>query len=384
MQNAFTWHPATTILPTGRPQAVEQLRDLITQNASFAVSSAVLTQLPNAPEPELHCTTSGSSGQPKVIRRTQASWRHSFAINGTALNLTPQSCVATFGNFDTSLALYATCEAAHHGARVLPLHGMRPNRQHTALATHGATHLYLTPTQLQLLCSGAPLPHVQTLMIGGGTLHAPTLARAANTFPNANCIQFYGAAETSFITWTTPGTPSGSVGMPYPNVTLKIRDSAGLETKNAGEIWVKSPYLATGYVSGTSPDTVWENGFISVGELGQLDQSGNLYVLGRKNRMVTISDTNVFPETVETYLATLFPQAHIAVLAQPDPKRGHHLIAAIAGPNIPAIDTILRQCRAALGPLRTPRSLHIVREIPMLPAGKPDYESLRHMIGVPQ
>jgi long-chain acyl-CoA synthetase len=379
-QRSFEWQASATVLRSDA--AMTRLRALVRARSSIAVSASGVAPIDSAPtEPTryLHCATSGTGGQPKVIRRAHPSWIKSFVVNGRVLGLSSFDCVAVFGTLAHSLVLYGTLEAAHHGARILGLHGLRPDRQLAALAREQATILYITPTQLGLL-SGGPARAVGSLrhiLVGGGRLGEPVATAAAQTFPNARLIHFYGAAETSFVAWSDETTPPGSVGAAYPGVTISIRDDQGARTTGIGEIWVKSPYLFDGYASGQSTDTRWDDGHLSIGELGRLDDQGNLFVAGRKSRMVTISDSNVFPEEIERFLAATLGTDTVAVIPLPDAKRGHRLVAVVAGPCAGITEQdLLVLCRQTLGPLRAPRRVHFVPALPMLPVGKPDYRAI--------
>ena len=379
-QRSFEWQASATVLRSDA--AMTRLRALVRARASIAVSAsgvAPLDSAPTKPARYLHCATSGSGGEPKVIRRAHSSWMKSFTVNGRALGLSSFDCVAVFGTLAHSLVLYGTLEAAHHGARILGLHGLRPDRQLATLAREQATILYITPTQLGLLCGGPAraTESMRHILVGGGQLSERVATAAARTFPNARLIHFYGAAETSFVAWSDQTTPPGSVGAAYPGVTISIRDDQGARTTGIGEIWVKSPYLFDGYASGQSADTRWDGDCLSIGELGRLDGHGNLLVAGRKSRMVTISDTNVFPEEVERFLATTLGTDTVAVIPLPDAKRGHRLVAFVAGPCTTTTEhDLLVLCRQRLGPLCAPRRVHFVPALPMLPAGKPDYRAI--------
>ena len=365
---AFHWHPATRIIDAAPDLAALRLavqgghglrcgRDGVTTHAGH----------------DLLCETSGSSGAPKVIRRSVASWQASFAVNGAALDLGPPSCVAVFSGFGASLALYGALEGAHHGAALVSLAAVAPGSWAGRVAASGATTLYITPTQAALLCApGRVLPSVRHILVGGGALSPMTEAMARAACPQARLIQFYGAAETSFITWTDDRTPPGSVGRAYPGVTLRLDDD--------GLIGVRSPYLFSGYASGDSALTRWSDGFLSVGEIGHLDPEGNLFILGRRDRMVTVADHNVHPEAAEACLARLAPTARSVVVAVPDARRGARLVACVAGPTAGQSDAdLLRACRAALGPQAAPHRLLRLAALPLLPSGKPDLVALTRL-----
>ena len=363
---AFRWHEDTRFLRADTVQ--DGLRDAVRAGFSLRVEGGRITGF-KAPQPVLLCATSGSSGAPKVIRRTPASWQTSFAVNGSVLGLGPAAIVAVFSGFDSSLALYAVLEAAHHGAAILSLSGVRPDRQARAIADSRADVLYLTPTQLTELCkSSSALSSVRCIMVGGGRLSLAAVEAAARTFPAARLIQFYGAAETSFITWTDASTPPGSVGRPYPGVVLHVDDD--------GTIWVRSPYLFEGYEHGESRHTRWRDGFLTVGEVGHLDPGGHLFLTGRAGRTVTVADRNVSLDRVEAALSHLIPGAQIVVVAVPDSRRGARVVALVAGaPTEDSADDLHRLSRQHLGPIMAPHRIQMCDAVPMLPGGKPDYRT---------
>jgi long-chain acyl-CoA synthetase len=193
--------------------------------------------------------------------------------------------------------------------------------------------------------------------------------------PTAQIREFFGASETSFITMADYSTPEGSVGQAYPGVTLRV--AAPFET---AEIWVRSPYLFDGYEQGETPDTRWDGDFLSVGELGFLDTAGNLFLRGRKSRMVTVADQNVFPDEVERVLLQHPNILHAAVVAVADAKRGYALVAVLQ-PHAPIKEQDLRQrCKLALGAASVPRRFVMLDQMPLLPAGKPDLQALEALV----
>ena len=181
-------------------------------------------------QPVFETLTGGSSGAPRRIRRSQASWIASFAVNARLFGIGPACRVAILGQLIHSLALYGAVEALHLGAELHLLEGLRPDRQCDALAQRRVSLLYATPAQLRLLVAagGAPLLDLRVVLVGGSKLD-PALRKAmAQMAPLCAVHEFYGAAEASFITLAGPETPEESVGAPYPDVDLRVID---------GEVW---------------------------------------------------------------------------------------------------------------------------------------------------
>ncbi|MDP0927492.1 AMP-binding protein [Paracoccus onubensis] len=322
--------------------------------------------------PLLLCQSSGSTGRAKTIRRGHASWIASFEVNRSLFGLGSHDCYAVLGHLGHSLSLYAVTEAVHLGANVLALGGDGPRRQVEAIRVGKASVLYATPAQIRLLCraGAARLDRIRHVICGGGLLAPGEREEFAAFFPNALIYEFYGAAETSFISISGPDTPTGSVGRPYPDVDLRLG--------NTGEIWLRSPYLFDGYDGEGSVDTRWRDGFLTVGEIGWLDGAGNLVLRGRKSRMVTVADVNVFLEDIERIMAGICGARSCAAVSVRDRMRGNAVIGFVEGGSDGlTAELILTKCRDALGPLSTPRRIEFLGQMPMLPSGKPDLLALQ-------
>jgi long-chain acyl-CoA synthetase len=297
--NGFQWHHGARLigpdgvvqqpLPVGdtviadRP-AVRALAVALARGQGFRVGGAGEV----APD-GFETLTGGTSGDPRRVRRTIASWQASFAVNAGLFGIGPGVRVGIPGRLCHSLALYGALEGMHLGAEVHLLDGLRADRMARALAACDV--VYATPAQVRMML-GMPWPALRHMVIGGAKLDAGLRVALARFAPQAQLTEFYGAAEASFITMSDAATPDGSVGRAYPGVEIVV---------DAGEVWVRSPYLFAGY-AGTGPAR-WRDGWLSVGEYGRLED-GYLYLQGRAGRMVTIADQNVFMDEVEAYLAT--------------------------------------------------------------------------------
>lgn len=398
-QDRFKWHEAARLYageqelpraPEGQHDsyralpatpafdALAALTTAITQQAPFCLSDWPLPDDISCPPAAFLTLTGGASGRPKAVRRSQASWIASFEVNTDRFALTPRDSVAVLGQLSHSLSLYAVLEALHLGLDAHVLADHAPRRQAERIAEAGATILYATPTQLRLLAraAAAPLPSLRLVLCGGGALDPATRAAVGRLCPQAAVHVFYGAAETSFITLADADTPEGAVGRPYPGVELRLMNEEGQPATGVGEIWVRSPYLFDGYALGHSDETRWREGFVTVGEMGALDAKGNLWIKGRRQRMVQIADQMVFPETVEAVISaeTGLP---CAVLPRDDALRGQHLVAVVEAPaGEPPAEEIIAHCRATLGPLTSPRRIYFCSDLPLLPSGKPDLRVL--------
>lgn len=336
----------------------------------------------------LICETSGSSGGAKSIRRRPLTWIKSFEHTARAFKVSSQDTYAVFGSLGHSLSLFSTLEALHLGADLAVLSDLKPKRQIVALDKCGATVLYATPTQLKLLVKAgevlgrSSILSVRHIFIGGGKLLQSVKDDVAALFPNADVKEFFGASETSFITMSDTSTPVGSVGRPYPGVTLRVGETPDGVQDGVGEIWVKSDYLFDGYADNKDHGTRWRDGYLSIGEMGYLGRDGSLFLRGRQDRMVTISDVNVFPEDIEAVIGALPDVQCCAVITIPDAERGHMAICIIQTTAADLTPSIIRKhCRSKLGSHAIPKAVYFVPEIPLLTAGKPDLQLLKSRFG---
>lgn len=355
------------------PQALALLIELWNKQRSFRALQHSPWIMPLEDERYIECSTGGSTGVAKIIRRHRESWQGSFNVNQRYFELGLDDRYAIFGELNHSLALYATCESIALGIALEVLSRMRPRSQLARLIESDVTVLYITPTQLRLLIAvGELCSKVRLILCGGSKLDDRLREQTRRCFPNARIHEFYGASETSFITLSDSDTPPGSVGKAYPGVDIIIKNS----DRQIGEVWLKSPYLFENYAQGSSDETRQCAGYITVGEMGRLDSSGNLWLYGRKSRMVTSADHNVYPERVEALIAQLTGSI-CAVIARPDKLRGWILWAYIQGRLTDEQEQGLRLAiRQQLGSIMEPKKFFGLTALPQLPSGKPDLRAL--------
>ena len=321
------------------------------------------------------CETGGTSGKPKRIRRTAESWLASIRVIFEKYTNSSE-CYGILGDLGHSLAFYAAVEAQIIGNRCVSVVGRSPKEQAQQFADAGVDVIYATPTQLRLLCkSHRVLENVQVVFIGGGRLDPETRAQVQFLAPNAQILQFYGAAETSFITLAEPHHDAVSVGIAFPGVEIDIRNIDG---DGIGDVWVKSPYVFLGYAQGHAPDTHWQDGWLTIGELGKIDGAGQLFLSGRKSRVFTVADKTIYPEDIEQYLNAQTEVIASAVIPVDDPLRGARIYVALCSDQ-----TDDDRMQGMLGELKD-RGVIVDRwriygsdDWPMLMSGKPNYQTLR-------
>jgi long-chain acyl-CoA synthetase len=156
-------------------------------------------------------------------------------------------------------------------------------------------------------------------------------------------IQGYGLTETApVVTVNHPfAMRRGSVGKPIHGLKVKVAAD--------GEILVQGDNVTQGYFNAPEATSeAFEDGWLRTGDIGEVDESGRLYVKGRKKEMIVLPDgLNVFPDDVERVLDGMPGVRESAVVGLKDAsgERVHAVLVADPGTDL---DVIARVANAKL------------------------------------
>jgi long-chain acyl-CoA synthetase len=133
-------------------------------------------------------------------------------------------------------------------------------------------------------------------------------------------LEGYGLTEASpVLTVTRPQNKliAGSVGRPVPGVEVKIIDA---EAGGIGEVIARGPNVMLGYFNNReATEAVLQNRWLYTGDLGRLDDEGNLYLVGRsKDIIVDTNGKNVYPDEIEELYADSPFIKELSVVGLPD------------------------------------------------------------------
>ena len=260
------------------------------------------------------------------------------------------------------------------------------------LARGDARAMVAVPSQLILMLDLAQrrnlpaMPQVSLLMIGGAPWTRARTPELQALFPQARIVEFYGASETSFIAWTDSDSslPDHVVGHPFSNVEVRI-DSATPHTP--GLIYVRSPMVFSDYVTltGDQQSALLRDGdWLSVRDVGHIDQQGRLHLSGRQQRMLLVQGKNLFPEEVENLLATHPAVISASVQGVADPVRGAQVSALLQLRTPVSASALTAFCRERLEPYKIPRRFYLCENWPLTPSGKSDHKALAQQLATGQ
>ncbi|MEH0971310.1 amino acid adenylation domain-containing protein [Micromonospora sp. CPCC 205546] len=259
------------------------------------------------------------------------------------------------------------------------------------LAEVTPTVLHLTPATARLLsaaavAAGVTLPSVRLVGLGGAAMTRAGLADARKLFPRARLLSYYGTTETPQVVSVADVGADGNVGTGGPTAHLSVVTPAGLPApvNGIGEIVVRGPYLALGYLGDPARtarqfhlrDGVRE---YRTGDLGHRRPDGSIVLTGRADRQVTVNGLRVEPAELES-VAREHPLARDCVVTTTARSGSTEVVAFVEGdPGALSSEDVFRHFAERLPDTMTPTRVLVVPAIPSTPNGKPDLDRLAEL-----
>ena len=380
------------IISSGRCAAVSDpdWPDAVRQRVQSGFSSATAdVDAPHAISPFYIGFTSGSTGMPKGFRRHHQSWTESLRICLDTFGADAASCVLAPGRFSHSLFLFGMVLGLWSGAGVVVQDRFSASRMVDTLRSGRTPCLVAVPSQLLVLLElasrrhVAPIDGLRLILISGARWMRERTPDLQALFPQARIVEFYGASETSFMAWMDADAhaPAQAVGRPFANVDIDIRQPQ--PPLGTGQIFVRSHMLFMDYV-GIEPDhtaAVRDGDWLSVRDMGYVDATGLLCLVGRENRMLVTQGKNLFPEEVEAVLMAHPEVVNVSVQGVPDAIRGQQVVAMLQlNPSTMTTADLTRLCRARLEGYKVPKRFMVCSDWPMTASGKTDHPALAALL----
>ena len=314
--------------------------------------------------------TSGTTGRPKGCWRTAAQeaaraqeLRTSYALGPGDTHL----IVCPLAHSAPGILLRAVRAV---GGRTVIAPRFTPETFAGDVAQHGASVVFLVPTQVHRLLAlpqlPPPPPSLRAVIVAGAPFAPAHKAAFAAWLGPGRLWEFYGSSETGTVSVIGPDEHAahpGSVGRPPPGVSVRVHD---------GEIFVRSPAVMAGYLDEPAHT---RDGHISVGDLGTIDDAGWLTLVDRKHDTIITGGLNVYPAEVERALAALPEVAGAVVFGVADDEWGQ-IVAAVVAPREPgrALDgaAVRAALRDQLAGYKLPRAFASceLAELPIGSSGK--------------
>ena len=240
------------------------------------------------------------------------------------------------------------------------------------------TRLLERPELDRARCAGMRL-----FISGSAPLSEPTFA-AWEARTGHRILERYGMSETMMNTSNpldgerVPGT----VGFPLPGVEARVADQDGrvLERGQVGVIEVRGPNVFSGYwrMPEKTVEEFRPDGFFITGDLGVMDESGRIAIVGRAKDLVISGGYNVYPKELERLLDELPGVVESAVIGVPHPDFGEGVVAVLVADagRIGAAD-VRRALEGRLAAFKQPKAVVHVDALPRNAMGKVQKNELR-------
>jgi acyl-CoA synthetase (AMP-forming)/AMP-acid ligase II len=225
------------------------------------------------------------------------------------------------------------------------------------------------------------LSSLRLAVTGAAMIPVDLIERMRAELGFSTVITGYGLTETTGVaTMCRHGDDARTIattsGRALPGMEVRIVDGSGAElaTGVAGEIMVRGYNVMLGYdgdPEGTAA-AINGDGFLATGDIGVLDERGNLAITDRKKDMIIVGGFNVYPAEVEQLLCQFPGVAQVAVIGIPDDRLGEVAKAFVVAAPGAAIDpqAVLNWCIERIANFKVPRQLELIDELPRNASGK--------------
>ncbi len=310
-------------------QGGELFYDRLQQDYSGEVLPPEL--LPQSGDIAAYFHTGGTTGLPKLARQTHANqvaaacaYRarmaagpEDVAMNGLPIFHVAGALVNSLGGLASGLRMLLPTLGGFRNPQVI--------RQHWRLVEHyGITLSGGIPTSvaamLEVPVAGHDIGSLRFMLSGGAPVPA-ALCEKVKAVTGLELYQAYGMTECTGVialpNLEHPAIP-GSAGHVAVPVEVKI---------DGGEICVRGPTVFAGYLGQERPPL--EDGWLRSGDLGRLDEEGNLFITGRAKDLIIRSGHNIDPALIENCLESHPAVSMVAAVGMPDEYAGELPVAFV-------------------------------------------------------
>jgi long-chain acyl-CoA synthetase len=216
------------------------------------------------------------------------------------------------------------------------------------------------------------------LSLGGGMAVQQPVAERWQKLTGTPLLEAYGLTETSPAVCINPMNVTeynGSIGLPVPSTEVSVQDDEGriLAQGEAGELCVRGPQVMKGYWQKPeeTAKVLSTDGWLKTGDVAQIDELGFVRIVDRLKDMILVSGFNVYPNEIETVIASHEGVLEVGVIGEPHDEKGEVVKAVIVRKD-PALDAaaVIAHCRERLTAYKVPKIVEFRDELPKTNVGK--------------
>jgi acyl-CoA synthetase (AMP-forming)/AMP-acid ligase II len=249
------------------------------------------------------------------------------------------------------------------------------------------------PAQWQMILAHPDLATADTsalrIVSSGAARVPPELVTALEQQFGAPMVVRYTSTEACVSTGTALGDPPEvvctTVGTPGDGVEMELRADEGrgavVPTGEVGTVCLRSRAIMRGYWQEPelTAEAIDPEGWLLTGDLGYLDERGDLHLAGRSTEMYIRGGYNIYPIELENCIGTHDLVDKVALVGTPAPVLGEigvAFVVPVAGAEPPTLDELRAWCKANLADYKAPDCLVLVDELPLTAMSKIDKRAL--------
>jgi oxalate---CoA ligase len=368
-------------------------------NASAAIGLALPAFAPPAPEDiALILHTSGTTAQPKQVALTQLNLAVSAQQIARTLQLvSADRALNVMPLFHIHGLVGSLLSSLVAGASVVCTPGFDATRFWDWLVEYQPTWYSAVPTMHQSILARLKQAPIATQIASLRFIRSssaplpPVVMQELEAAFGVPVIEAYGMTEAAHQMASNPLPPAlrkaGSVGLPAgPEIAIMDADGHLSAVGARGEVVIRGTSVFGGYVNNPEANAqAFANGWFRTGDLGEIDASGYLFLLGRNKEIINRGGEKISPHEVDEVLLAHPAVAQAVTFAIPDPRLGQEIAAAVVLRTPGVTTNELRRFTAAhLADFKVPRQIVILAEIPKGPTGKVQRIGLAKQLGLEQ
>ena len=306
--------------------------------------------------------TSGTTGRPKPLWRSESSWREFFDIQNNIFHINKDTKIFLHGSFSFTGVSNMVIAVLWSGGTVITTSSLRPIRWIQLIDKYHVDHIYALPTKLRLLvrhCK-SKLDSISYIIGGSQVLDRQLMEQLELICPNMEFILYYGASELNYITYCTGKEwldREGTVGRPFPSVQIEEQN---------GVIYVTTKYHIVGI-----PDTY------TVNDCGYIDSDGYLMFNGRRGDIINKGGYKISIPEMELYLQSLQGVSEVAVITINDEIRGEDFIAYMVLEDNTELSKIVECIHHERPSVEWPKAILEIPMVPLTECSKVDKRKLK-------
>jgi acyl-CoA synthetase (AMP-forming)/AMP-acid ligase II len=338
--------------------------------------------------------TSGTTGNPKGVTHSFDTTLPAARILNDAMHVSDREVFLIYLPLGLNWGYLTLLQSIMAGARAVLLDRFSGRAALELIERERVTFIPSAPASLIAMLNDPELGRFELsslrVVITGGAACPVETIRAFRTRIPGHLIELYGMLETGFHTFTRfeddPEAVAGTIGRPAPEMALRLIDEHGRDVPPGaeGEIAAKGPSVHLGYYKNpqANAELFTADGWFRTGDLGVMEPSGNVRIVGRLKEMINRGGKKFFPREIEEILYTHPKVLHAAIVGVPDPRLGErNCLCVIPRPGAAlSLEEVVGFLKGGVATYKLPEEIEVFDEFPFTPTGKIQRHALTRQV----